>query len=290
MVNVHKLGIHRFSTSEFPGPVRDITFREGHDQLLLGEKQNPDRITVWEDDHSVGYENRHPYFFRRSDPSEVYTTMNGFGAVTLTWPAGADPNFKWGGELALPDLYEECWLTQDIRFETNWVPGQSLTSGTQKLFGFLSNNTPASCQPIACPSNEWIFRIATGADQGEDVLIFDSMYYPEKNNNCADGFDLAISFNRGAILTIEMHFKLNSASGVIDGMAETSVNGTLYSTGPAFKFYCGGETFRAGARAARIRNQMFYGGSGSGWEPFQDSSVTLGRIKVEAPAFDEPQP
>jgi hypothetical protein len=220
--------------------------------------------------------------------------MNGADAITVTWPAGSPDSVRWGGAINLPGFYEEAWYTQEIRFESNFVTGPDSSNPgdfeTFKTFGITSNTGGSGCTQLSCPSNFWSHRIsvigpASARYNTTNVPLSEYMYYPEKNEFCGDYF-LHSSFpaERETILSVETHIKINSAENISDALTETRINGVLVSTVPSLRFYCGNEDLREAAKISVITNNMFYGGSGPGWEPVQDSSLTMGKFKVEIPA------
>lgn len=235
--------------------------------------------------YSSSYETDYPWIQGPSTATQIaFTTLNGTDAIQLTWPAGSLPNIRWGGVIDLPSTYDECWFTQEMRFEANWVPGPTDSFGTGKTIGLRpSSGGVTGCVTIECPDNRWSHRFNWGGDSDPDILLLDYMYYPDKIKNCGDSFPISGHTPRETLLVVELHFKLNSASNVADGISETRINGVLRSTAPNFKYYCGGEGNRSGAQVSEISNSMLYGGSGSGWTPYQDSSITLGAFKVEIP-------
>lgn len=260
-----------------------VTTSGGRQTVLDGSNGFP---STWATDYAPWDNLRHENDGSGKDsPSEVYTTLNGANAVTLTWPEGALPSNRWGGWKTLPSTYEEAWLTFDVRFEANWVTGRADNTGTQKLWSMSHTEVVAACEPITCPSSIWGARLSTTGSPDSDVQMLNYMYYPEKVKNCGDNFLFDTTFPRETVLTVEHHIKLNSSANTFDGLVETKINGTKVSTVPGLRLYCGTENERAAARVGKFyTGLMIYGGSGTGWEPSQDSSITFGAFKVEVPA------
>lgn len=263
------------------------------------------RILIHEDDFSSGYENRFPnrtQWVLTSDEGRVvsrdFGMLNGHGAVTLTFPANSSPDVRHHLVCnMLGGPYEEFFFTQQFRFESNYCHGpENQARGTMKMISIhpvAGAGSPGGGNP--CPTNQWGTRNSTRAGPGVGFI-------PEGKVSCERYFehpDQPTSFAREShwpqfldvetLYEIEYHWKLNSASSVADGFWHVDVNGARVSDQDPdvpenFYWYCNGEGGRANCRAEEIRWEFFYGGAGDGWEPFRDSSWTLGYWKLEVPA------
>jgi hypothetical protein len=263
---------------------------------FVDEQSAPDpdpRVTIFDDDYGTGYISRLPWIFgphvNPVRPTESHTTLNGHGALTLTWPANALDSVRWGGSLdvfASTGPVSEAWLIQELQFESNFSTGPAdTTNHTGKIFALSQAGGVDSCGPIACPSSDWFARISWREPLTPTTFeVMNYNYYPEKTAFCGNNFVMTQGFQRETLYEFSLHVKLNSAAGVEDGIIETYVNGVNLTSQSNFKLYCGDESYRTAALIDNMANTMFYGGSGSGWGPHQDSSITLGRLRVQIPA------
>lgn len=250
----------------------------------------PGRQTIFSDDFSAGFETRHGHNHQTGsfDPTKIIivsTTMNGSGAIALTYKAGTLPSVRWGRKIIInPGVsYDEGWFTYDVMLSDPFSPGTTSFGGKIPKVDSVQG---VAQLPNDCADTGWQGRIMFRALIDSDTIqLVHYKYNPDVTRNDTE-------FNIGSALgiphTIEIYFKLNSAHDLVDGVVQIKDNNILV-VDEAQRMYCANPgdpplTNRSTALIDEMQFQTFWGGASSAFSPAFDSTITYGAFKFEAPA------
>jgi hypothetical protein len=266
------------------------------------------RTTIIEGDFGPGYESAYPWDFPpdlnfpTANVTGSHTTLNGNGAFSVTWAAGAHwGDDRWGAVINLPSIpgftdgYDEWWYTQDFKFVSPF--------STPLGFKLMRTARDYSTSQPGNPAGGHSFHTMLGAkftDTDGPLNAFQYTFHmgAAGQNYYWDSVDGTLG-NAGepipldTVARIEMYYKANSAFDVADGIMETRYDVgtatasaepvTLRAQQTGIQFYGTTEDNRAKARTLQIDERHFFGGNTDPWRPDVDSTVIFGYFKFEIP-------
>lgn len=262
-----------------------------------------DRVTLFQDDFSPGWQSRLPFAFLNIDPSLVITEnqiLNGFGAIDILWPAGSDTDTRFSSrmDLVLTGPYangiEEGWLTVDMMF----LDGFSCPRGFKGLAAYSENGEGTRSPPD--PNGGWSLRHMLSNNTPDDRSPVSShMYYYWPYDDMVRRDWLPNSPSSGIIphdtvARIESYWRLNSNASATDGVIRQKYDvgtanahaapETVRQERTDMVMYFDQESYRSGALVNKLSSTFFFGGATPDWAPLADSIMRIGRIAVEVPA------
>lgn len=237
--------------------------------------------------------------FNDSVMDVAYTTLNGSDAIQVTWygdssqagnPTYADWTDRIGARLEIPDDgdhpngYFEGWLTVEVMFSSPY--------GNYR--GFKIAPRMKSHESTPSPGAEPTGTFLGGAMLSENLTdttgdrlahqyIYD--YLDSSQKNRWDAGDPVIGLDE--LWTIMMYFKYNTSSGAADGIMRTWADAgageptTLRREDTDLQMWATGGSPGIGVRYLTF--EMGFNGDDAAWNPYSDSTITVGAWKFEIP-------